>query len=554
MKVLLNSILIVAGAGLGLLVGFALHGKALSKTSEQKMIAGSAPVTLASRTNSLVSRTVVRAPDDSPLATKLARDLSMSSGVTRWLYWLEALEQAGPADFPRLLKLAQGNAAATRLVEARWIEVAPRHLFDAVVAGSKMGDGLLAEPARALFREWPRRDPDAAIAALNEAASDVRHHWGFSVAYSLMENDMERGLKLLSEWHVDEVGFGPSGLATITKWTQADPRHAAEFMLERPDTYSFRSTIETIGKEWARTDPAGALAFATSKPGELASMLATSVLKEWAESDLNQAADWLSGADPRKRNRLGPTFVEAWAKQDAPNALAWCEENLDGSTLPQSVAGVLRGAAEKEVAQAAALVAEMTPSQARSEGAVVVAQKWFPTLSSGQRVAPETLAWLANLDADSVKRVLDQVSWGWATSDPKSMAAFLASVSSEPISSHTYTVAARELARNNPAEALQWASHLPEQPAITAGSAAFTEWRNSQPEAAMKWLGDLPAEDARHQPFFESAIRALAYHPQAAEQLAAMTPEDRATARSVIATMSLPADRRARLLDVLGRH
>jgi len=70
----------------------------------------------------------------------------------------------------------------------------------------------------------------------------------------------------------------------------------------------------------------------------------------------------------------------------------------------------------------------------------------------------------------------------------------------------------------------------------------------------MKWLGDLPAEDARRQPFFESAIRALAYHPQAAEQLAAMSPEDRAVARSVIASMSLPTDRRTRLLDVLGMH
>ena len=169
-------------------------------------------------------------------------------------------------------------------------------------------------------------------------------------------------------------------------------------------------------------------------------------------------------------------------------------------------------------------------------------------------MAPESLAWLSNLDPDSVKRVLDQVSWGWATSDPKSMAAFLASLSSEQIPSRTYTLTAQELARNNPAEALEWASHLPEQPAITAGSAAFTEWRNSQPEAATKWLGDLPADDARRKPFFESAIRALAYHPQAAEQLAALPPEDRATARSIIASMNLPADRRTRLLDMLGRH
>ena len=107
-------------------------------------------------------------------------------------------------------------------------------------------------------------------------------------------------------------------------------------MLEQPDGYSFRSAMDTIGNEWSRTDPAGALAFATGKPGELGSMLATSVLKEWAGRNLDEAADWLAGTDVRTRNRLSPTFVEAWAKQDAAGALSWCEENLAGSYLAQA--------------------------------------------------------------------------------------------------------------------------------------------------------------------------------------------------------------------------
>ena len=67
----------------------------------------------------------------------------------------------------------------------------------------------------------------------------------------------------------------------------------------------------------------------------------------------------------------------------------------------------------------------------------------------------------------------------------------------------------------------------------------------------MKWLNGLSTADARREPFFQSAIRGLAYDPQAAEQLAAMTGSDRAAARNVIETMSLPEDRRARLLDML---
>ena len=48
---------------------------------------------------------------------------------------------------------------------------------------------------------------------------------------------------------------------------------------------------------------------------------------------------------------------------------------------------------------------------------------------------------------------------------------------------------------------------------------------------------------------FESAIRLLAYNPQAPDQLAALTQQERAIARTVIEGMtSLDAERRTRLL------
>src|SRR5205809_499751 len=134
MKILFNSLLIIVAAGVGLALGFALRGRAVSTTAG--LPADQLPAATVSEVRrSRVSNPPVRARnnDDSPLATKLERDLSMSSGVTRWLYWLEAIEKAVPADFPRLLQLAQGNVAATRLVSDRWIELYPRHVFDTTV-------------------------------------------------------------------------------------------------------------------------------------------------------------------------------------------------------------------------------------------------------------------------------------------------------------------------------------------------------------------------------------------------------------------------------------
>jgi hypothetical protein len=559
MKIILNTLILAAAVGIGLTLGFALRAKHVAAAATSAA-PSPLPSSAAPRTNSFRGfgqRPGFRVNDDSPLATQLEYDLSKSSGVTRWLYWMEALEQAAPADFPRLARLAQGNPTALKFVAARWVEIAPRHLFDTTVAAIRSGRGFPDyDLMSVLYREWPRQDPDAAIAAFNEPGALVlgERDWRFQVAYTLLEKDIERGLRLMADGRLGDTGFGPSGLAAVTKWTRSNPQHAAEFMLEQLPSYTFRSAMEAVGQEWAKIDPSSAMSFAVGQPGELAATLSVVVLKEWAARDLNAVARWLTDADPRTRQRLSPTFVEVWARKDAAGALAWCQENLTGSSQARAVGGVLAGAAEKDPVEAGQLVSAMDPSPARAEAAVALALKWFPgsTLeTSHQPASPDAVAWLNSLDGDTLKRVLEQLAWRWGTADPKSMAAFLAGVSTEQVSAHAYSVVARELARRDPAEALNWAGRLPAEQSLTAGGDAFAEWRIAQPEAAMSWLNELPAADPRRQAYFQGAVRSLAYHPQAAEQLAAMSMAERAVARGVIETMPLAEDRRARLLDLL---
>jgi hypothetical protein len=559
MKIVLNSLIFAAAIGAGLAVGFAWRARQVAdvaRTSAAHSALSSAATPREKSFRGFNQRLGIRLNDDSLLATQLERDLSRSNGVTRWLYWMEALEKAAPTDFPRLARLAQNNPTALKFVAARWVEVAPRHFFDTTAAAIRSGHGALDyELTTALFEEWPRRDPDAAIAAFSEPGLlGMGGDWRFQVAYTILGQDIERGLRLMAQWHADEVGFGSRGLAAVTKWTRSDPQHAAEFMLQQPSGYSFRSATEAVGQEWARIDPAGAMAFAAGQRGELASILAAAVLKEWSGRDLDAVASWLTDADPRTRQRFSPTFVEVWARQDAAGALAWCQENLAASSLARAVGGVLAGAAEKDPAGAGQLVSAMDPSPARTEAAVALARKWFPgsTFETSQQPAsPEAVAWLNSLDGDTLKRVLGQLAWRWGTADPRSMAAFLVGVSAEQVPAHTYSVVARELARRDPAEALNWAGRLPNEQSLSTGGEAFAEWRLAQPEAAMEWLNNLPAVDPRRQAYFQGLVRSLAYHPQAAEQLAAMTVAERAVARGVFETMRLTEDRRAQLLDLL---
>ena len=504
LKTLPGVLVVVAAAGLGLTVGSALQrtcggGRPAAKAAIPAHGAASA-VEAGVELHEGGGRV-----DDSVRATRL-EDLSMCAGVTRWLHWLDDLEKAAPADFPRLARLATGNPAAMRLLAERWVQTAPRQMFDAIVAASRGKAGAASrELTDVLLEEWPKRDPNAVIAALNEVSEfEMQPRWRFLVAVRIMEKDPELGLRLFSEWPIENVGVS---VKAVTAWAAANPRHAAQFTLEHPACRVSTSVMETIGKAWAATDPAQALEFAAGQPGPLGTVLANRVVKEWAGRNLSQAGDWLAKADPQVQGRLIGSFVEAWAKDDASGALAWCQNNLSGSALIRAVSGVVTGAAEKDLATAGQLVAAMDPSSARVEAAAVVAQRWFENPSSNTAVKPaEALAWLSSLDTESVRRFLDRFQWRWAASEPESMAAFLVSASDEQVPPSADSTLARQMVRNNPLRALEWTASLPADRALSAGSAAFNEWRELQPEAAMTWLNALPSDDPRRRTFLQNAI------------------------------------------------
>ena len=481
--------------------------------------------------------------DDSPLATKLGADLARVNGVTRWLLWFEALEKAQPADFPRLARLANGDATTLRLLALRWIDLDPRHCLKNL---PQPRSGAVDEIAWVLFQEWPKRDPEAVIAELNRPEnSGHRHYWDGHIVEAVLEKDVERGLRLLCEWNIEH--FSPR-MHPVAKWATENPRHAAEFTMAHPSGAS-DVALKTIGKEWGRIDPRAAVEFAVQRPTESGYHLAEAAMKVWTENSLPHAADWLATVEPQRRNRLSSAFAEEWAKTDAASALDWCEANLTGSSLKGAVARVLKGAAERDVSEAASMVTSMSPSMARAEAARAVAEKWLPHWSAEDRKAkPEAIAWLSGLDRQSAIRVLEMTQGWWTSSDPKSLIEFLSNQRHD-LPPDSYNVAVRHIVGENPRAAIEWASQLPEAVRLPVGARAFSEWRSAQSETAMNWLNDLPPNDLRRRPFFETAIRDLAYDGRAPEHLAAMGESDRKAARKIIAVADVPEDKRAALLN-----
>lgn len=550
MKRWINLIVLIVAALLGLALGQAIRRHQPAATD----VAVSAVQTSAVDQKSSLfrhrkDRSTAAPPANASLADRLQHDLSMSSGVTRWLYWLEAIEKASLDDFPRLARLAKGNSIAARLVAARWVELDPRHMFDAVVAAQKDRHNPLGHDfTSVLFEEWPKRDMDAVIAALGEA-KEFGRNWRMNLVNTLFNTDVERGLKLMSDWNIEN--YGPN-MAKVGKWAAADPRHAAQFTLAHPAGYASRSTMEAIGKEWAKSDPAGAMAFAVTHPGELGVSLGNAAMKSWSERNLNEAAEWLANSDPKTRNRLSAPFVEAWGQSDAASALSWAQTNLAGRAQSRAIGALMKGAAQKNLSGAAELVLSMPPSAARAEAAAAVGYKWFPDYNSDKPVSPEMIKWLGTMDNASVRRTLEENYWRWSESDPKSMAAFLATGDPERIPPHALTSLSRSLARKNPEEAMTWAGQLPEERRQSAGNDVFHEWQQSQPESAFRWLNGLSAGDGRRDQFLQTAVQNMAHHPQGEQQLGMIAKADRPAASKVIEKMSyLDSARRDKLLKAL---
>jgi hypothetical protein len=533
----------IVSAAMGLGIGFALR---LRYSNTHAGLDGGLHVAGVAQAKTRLSHELENV--DFSVAAQLERDLVLSKGVTRWLCWMNAIEKASLADMPRLTRLAGDKPALLRLLAARWMDLDPRNFFNTL---AKAGNEMAIDPlARILLSEWSKRDPAAVLKALAEApAFGKRDAWRTIIARGILKQDTELGLKLMSEWHITNYGLDDDN---VMQWTARDPRHAAEFTLASPAGYVSKTTIETVGKAWAKTDPEAALNYATGQHGTLASTLASSALSAWAGRDLPAAARWLGSATPDIRNHLSAPVVEAWAKVDPAAALAWSEANLAGSDLSQAAGAALKSLAEKNVAEAARLVDVMEPSSARTAGAVAVAQQFLPSNEKpGRSVTPDALQWLRGLDANSTRQALQSTAWRWAESDPETLAAYLRTSHTEGISPDVYSTVAESLVRKDPTGGMDWVNAMPEAVRLQAGNRGFAAWRSGQPDAAMNWLASLPNDDPRVNSYLKYTLISLMFDNQAGAQLAAMPLRIRTAARSMIENLGLPPERRAQLLSAL---
>ena len=198
----------------------------------------------------------------------------------------------------------------------------------------------------------------------------------------------------------------------MVKWAQKNPQEAAAAILENAAGSGTEYCMEAVAEVWAKSDPAGALAFATDAKGKEGAILRETVFQQWLGKDMAAASDWLTAQnDPQLDDFYRPMVIEEWAKEDPQEALAWCEEHLTGVELGESLTKLVEGMAKVDIESAAHLVGELEPGRAQQKAAVAVAQKWFPSHYGASEIPAKAIDWLRNIEDVEMKEEILRIGW-----------------------------------------------------------------------------------------------------------------------------------------------
>lgn len=488
-----------------------------------------------------------------------AEEYRASKGAERWLHLMTWAEKATLDDMPRLIRLAKGNDEALSLLAARWIEMNPRHMFDTLAKAAWSGDylGDTQELLNKLFEEWPKRDLNAAIAALSETRLPAAEGLRMSMSNTVMRLDPERALGLLKEWNINN--YSPD-LRKLEEWARSDPRRAADATIKAGSGYGVLSALTKIGEAWAKKDGKAAMEYAVKLPPWQRAQLGRGALKTWAKEDPKAAAAYLKEASLDIRSEMAGSLVAAWSESDPQAAYDWSKENLKGEAKTRAASDLVRATMGKDPDQAKAIVNGMAPSQERNLAASALVHEWvkedmfnYPKRAETIAKRDEVLAWIGSLpDKEAARHALKEQFFRLLGNGPAEAAGDFLAKHPDIAPDNAWSHTASNLARVNPGKALDWAQGLPEGPREQAKSSVVGEWLRSQPEAATAWAMNSPAESR------DAALRLVAtqasYMPdeQATRWFQSIPSSDRASLRAAIQISPITEEKRAFLLKVVG--
>lgn len=173
----------------------------------------------------------------------------------------------------------------------------------------------------------------------------------------------------------------------LQSWASVDPANAAKYYADNPREFAMMGMMgggrgpmggqggaAIIAGEWARQDPAGALAWVNTLTTEKSQAL-SSVVGEVAKSDPKKAAEMLSGMSGGDLGDAYKRVAEQYGAADFSEAQSWIR-TLPADQQADALASAISGLSNKDPQAAARQLAQMQDGQAKNDVLGEVVGDW----------------------------------------------------------------------------------------------------------------------------------------------------------------------------------
>lgn len=284
---------------------------------------------------------------------------------------------------------------------------------------------------------------------------------------------------------LDPTKHGGDATSILSGIAATDPLRAAKW-LEDPDNRMTAFPIighflaGSITKEWVRSDPSAALAWAEKLPDNQRIGAYVALMGTLASSDPRTASSLVTKLeDGGPRREAIKNIATLWSKQAPEAAMAWVQ-TLTGEDRQSALTETLGGWASKQP-QAAAAYLDQNPNPDLTAAQVkAVSQPWV------NREPAAAAAWVASRPAGAASsEAMSDVMWRWTLTEPVAASTWLRAQPAGP--SRDAGIAGLALATfdTDPSASLTWAASISDETkraeSLTKGLA---EWMKRDAAAA----------------------------------------------------------------------
>lgn len=302
------------------------------------------------------------------------------------------------------------------------------------------------------------------------------------------EEDSEGAFASLEKLGMMERAFG--SMSVLAAVASDDPRAAADWLTSPtnliaavPRAGDFMAT--TVSKEWAKSDPDAALAWAKTLPEGKRAGAYNGVLGSLAGDDPARASAMALELDEGKdRSNLIGNIAESWGKKSPADALRWVDTLEEGRERDQALGKTLGGWAQAEPEKAAAHL-ESLPEEERAAHVGEIAGPWARQDPSG------AASWLEDQpEGDGKNEGMRQVMWMWTATEPEAASTWLGQQPEGPSRDHGIVSLASTTYDDDPQAAITWAAAISDDGMRTEHVDRGVErYLKDEPEAAAAWVG-----------------------------------------------------------------